>query len=270
MNETTAHALNAINLAFYRECAADFSAAREFPWPGWERLASRLDERAEAGAALRVLDVGCGNGRFAGFLAERLAAHRRRLEYSGVDASAPLLVRARARDLPNADACFYELDFVKTPTRLPRGPFDAVVLLGVLHGVPSRARRRALVEAAAQRVARGGLLALTCWRFAEFARFRRRLVSWETYNRAAVQPVDPDQLESGDHLMPWGKGQHIVRYCHATDESELEALVRGLPLVRVDNYLEDGRSGDLNRYAVFRGTGAAGTAAGAAAREPRR
>jgi SAM-dependent methyltransferase len=270
MNETTAQALNAINLAFYRECAADFSASREFPWPGWERLVSHLEGRARAGAPLRVLDVGCGNGRFAGFLAERLAARGRRFEYCGVDASAPLLVRARARDLPNTDASFYDLDFVKAPEQLPRGPFTLVALLGVLHGVPSRARRRALVEAAAQRLAPGGLLAPTCWRFAELARFRRRLLSWEAYNRAATEPVDPAQLESGDHLMPWGKGGRIVRYCHATDEGELDALVRGLPLARVDAYLEDGRSGDLNRYAVFRGTGALGSAANTAPREPQR
>ena len=35
-------------------------------------------------------------------------------------------------------------------------------------------------------------------------------------------------------------------------------------------FMPDGRSGDLNRYAVFRGTGAAHDAANAAPREPRR
>jgi SAM-dependent methyltransferase len=280
MNETTAHALSAINLVFYRERAADFSASREFPWPGWVRLLTHLEPDAVADVPLRVLDVGCGNGRFVDFLTERLAAldPSRHLDYCGVDASAPLLERAaaRTRRQPATDAStstsFVELDFVKDPAQLPGGAFDLVVLLGVLHGVPSRLRRRALVEAAAQRLAPGGLLALTCWRFAELPRFQRRLVSWEVYNSAAAQPVDPTQLEPGDHLMPWGAGQHIVRYCHATDADELDALVHGLSLERVDTYLEDGRSGDLNRYAIFRSARASGTAeaASAAPREPRR
>jgi len=253
MNEITVHALNAINLAFYRERAGEFSATREFPWPGWRRLVRHILAPEETGdQPLRVLDVGCGNGRFAGFLCEALGRRGARLDYCGLDASAPLLAHARQRPLPGGTARFVELDFVEEPTRLPAGPFDLTALLGVLHGVPGRGRRRALVQATAERLAPGGVLALTCWRFAEFERFRRRLVSWETYNREAAQPIDAAQLEPGDHLMPWGDGRRPVRYCHATGADEIDTLVRGLGLERLETYLEDGRGGNLNRYAVFR------------------
>ncbi len=260
MNETTVHALNAINLAFYRERAGEFSATREFPWPGWQRLARHIPAPDAIGdRALRVLDVGCGNGRFAGFLCEALAARGARFYYCGLDASRPLLARARRRPLPGGVARFVELDFVEDPGQLPSGPFDLVALLGVLHSVPGAERRRALVQAAAGRLAPGGVLALTCWRFAELERFRRRLVSWESYNREAAQPIDAAQLEPGDHLMPWGRSPRLVRYCHATGADELDALVGGLGLERLETYLADGRSGDLNRYAVFRAPRAADT-----------
>jgi SAM-dependent methyltransferase len=269
MNESTVHALNAINLAFYRERAGEFSDTREFPWPGWQRLLRHIPATGESGdRTLRALDVGCGNARFAGFLCEALARRGARLDYCGVDASAPLLARARRRPLPGDGAHFVELDFVEDPARLPPGPFDLVALLGVLHGVPGGGRRRALVRAAAARLAPDGVLALTCWRFAELERFRRRLISWETYNREAAEPIDASQLEPGDHLMPWGRGSRPVRYCHATGEDELDVLVRGLGLRRLETYLADGRSGDLNRYAVFRAPGAADTARRRA--EPRR
>ena len=49
---------------------------------------------------------------------------------------------------------------------LPSGPFSLVALMGVLHHVPGRETRAALVAAAADRLAPGGLLALTLWRFA--------------------------------------------------------------------------------------------------------
>ena len=98
MNDDTARALEAINRAFYRERAAEFSATREAPWRGWERLLARVRSPKRT-SPLRVLDVGCGNGRFGAFLAGALEADGTRLEYVGVDASAPLLAAARLREV---------------------------------------------------------------------------------------------------------------------------------------------------------------------------
>ena len=86
LDEPTLRALNAINRAFYREGAAEFSAPRDHPWPGWTRVAE-LVASARLAEPLEVLDVGCGNGRFGWFLAKR----RPELRYLGLDASAELL-----------------------------------------------------------------------------------------------------------------------------------------------------------------------------------
>jgi SAM-dependent methyltransferase len=245
MNEETAQALNQLNLAFYRERAAEFSATREHPWPGWERLALLMPKAPE----LRVLDVGCGNGRFGRFL----AAHRPQAHYTGVDASQPLVDEARAR-LPASLAFALErVDFVATPPAeaLPRGPFDLVALFGVLHGVPGHVRRRALVEAAATRLAPGGLLALAGWRFAEFDDLRRRIVPWETLASRGGPDLGPAPPEPGDHLIAWGDGQ-ALRYAHALDAAALVALAAGLGLEPVAAYIDDGRDRARNHYALFR------------------
>jgi hypothetical protein len=45
LDPATAARLGAINLAFYREHADEFNAARERPWPGWNALVSLLRAR---------------------------------------------------------------------------------------------------------------------------------------------------------------------------------------------------------------------------------
>jgi SAM-dependent methyltransferase len=266
MDQQTARALNALNLAFYRERAGEFSRTRERAWPGWQRLLAWLPP----GGPQRVLDVGCGNARFARFL----ASHHPGAVYVGVDASEPLLDRARARLPAVLDAQLRLADFVAEPPQaaLPAGPFTLVALFGVLHGVPGAARRRALVEAAATRLASGGILALTAWRFAELPDLRRRIVPWSQAGAAGALPIDPAQLEPGDHLIRWGT-DGALRYGHALDAAELARLCAGLELTPVASYLDDGRDRQRNRYALCRAdrghrSGVRDDARGAARRTP--
>jgi SAM-dependent methyltransferase len=252
MRDATALALNALNQALYADRADEWDAVRERPWRGFLRVAERL--LALARDPLRLLDVGCGNGRFAQALAAPCASAGVALEYVGVDASEPLLLRARAR-LP-ARAQLVRADFVASAPDavLPAGPFDAVVLFGVLHAVPGFARRRALLEAACARLAPGGLLALTRWRFAECPERRRRIAPWpvpEPGARAADLEIDPADLEPGDHLLAFGN-RGALRYAHATSEAELEALFAGLPLERVEDWTDDGAERRENHYALRR------------------
>ncbi|MDH3211000.1 MAG: class I SAM-dependent methyltransferase [Myxococcales bacterium] len=248
LDAKTVRLLNAINRSFYREQAAEFSATRESPWPGWTPLLELVGEHVRE-APLDVLDVGCGNGRFAAFLAERGAA----FTCFGIDASAPLLEHARARGLPPGTATWRLGDFLEGPleAHLPAQRFDLVVLFGVLHHVPGRQRRLALLRALGRRLRPGGLLALTAWQFEAFRRFRDRLLSWEAYNRSATEPIDPAQLERGDHLLPWRRGRGL-RFCHFADDAEMEGLLGEAALEAVERYRADGRSGDLNRYFVVR------------------
>ncbi len=253
MDRETADALAALNRSFYRERAEEFAATREAPWPGWERVLE-CAAAASVPKPLQVLDVGCGNARFARFLDARLAIRGETFGYVGVDASPALLARARARRLAAGSARLLRADWDATsPERaLPAGRFSLIALFGVLHHVPGRARRRALVSAAAGRLAVGGLLALSVWQLEAHARLRRRLVPWSDYERRAARPLDPAQLEPGDHLVRWGDPRSgSLRYCHFADEAETATWTAGLDLEPVAGFRADGREGDLNRYLVF-------------------
>lgn len=246
MDDETAHALNELNLAFYRDHAAEFSRSRARPWRGWERLLAWIPDAAP----VSVLDVGCGNARFGRYL----AGHRRLAHYAGVDASLPLLAIAQA-DPPAAERIdWLHADFVAAPPDrvLPGGRFDLAVLFGVLHGVPGRERRRALLAALAARLSPGGLLAFSCFRFAADARLSGRIVPWECARQALPRAIDPARVDPGDHLLPWGDDPHVLRYGASIGGAERAWLVSGLALAPVAEFRDEGAAAALNHYVLLR------------------
>jgi tRNA (uracil-5-)-methyltransferase TRM9 len=249
MKRETVLALNALNHAFYQAIAPEWSESRRHAWPGFDRVCRLLRAEAHGVQPLRVLDVGAGDGRFAQFLKEqRQADASAPFEYLGIDASERLLAHARAREL-GSYARFERADFLEAGA-LPAGPFDLVVLFGILHHVPSFERRCELLAEVAQRVAPGGLLALTFWRLDRDPRFSKRVRSFAEYNRRATAVIDETDLEPGDTLLSWAD-QDAVRYCHFPDARETEALIAAAQLPVLARFEADGRGDALNEYVVF-------------------
>ncbi|MBK8029290.1 MAG: class I SAM-dependent methyltransferase [Chloroflexi bacterium] len=238
MDEVTVRRLNAINRQFYVTVADDFDATRGQAWVGWEKLIEHLQPHPPTPSPggegeISVLDVGCGNGRFGVFLRDKLGAIR----YHGMDNSAALLDKARA-SLP--DAILEERDIVEHPP--DAGAYDLVVLFGVLHHLPGADRRLAFMRTLAERVAPGGWLVFTAWRFYEYPRFRDRVVPWEA----------DLQVEAHDYLLDWRRGERALRYCHYVDDAEAERLITATGLERVAQYRADGFTGDVNLYVVLK------------------
>ena len=268
MNTATQAALRRINRDFYSRHAADFDRTRHpGGWPGWRRVVETAALASDS--PLHVLDLGCGNGRFALFLERNpdLRGHRP-FSYLGIDLSAELIAHAQTATAGLDHIGFQVDDIEECP--LDEATCDLVVLFGVLHHLPGFDTRRRTLERAAAAVAPGGLLALTCWQFADDPRFENRLLDW-----ASEAGVDPAELEPGDHLLRWGPAEgrrqsrrrsssrlrrqrvgrpaHPVRrYCHHTDEAELNRLVAGLSHVEAGRYRSDGPGGRQNLYSLQR------------------
>lgn len=266
MNDKTVAALNRINSRFYREFADAFGATRSQPWPGWDKAVSlRCSRRMQGEARLdspSILDVGCGNGRFAEYLLPRLEGPMR---YFGVDESPEMLEQARRR-LSALSSVEYQLrrwNLVDATFAEAVGDwrFDLVVVFGLLHHIPGIAQRRRLLLDLAGMLEPEGLLLLSFWQFGEQDRFRRRFLDWSGHNRSADEIIDLDQLEKGDYLLTWGtkvdsdpEGPEEPvprRYCHHTTEDEAEGLVDSLGLTVRESFRSDGRSSDLNLYYVL-------------------
>lgn len=232
MNRKTIQRLNDINRTFYEITASEFDQTRGRAWQGWERLVQFLE------APLTVFDVGCGNGRFAVFLAEALEGQ---IAYHGVDNNRQLLDYATEalESYDNVEATFTEQDVVTGV--LPDATYDLVVLFGVIHHVPGAQNRLQFLAKLAQRVKSGGLLAFAAWRFYEYERFRERLVDFP----------DDMAVERHDYLLDWRRGERALRYCHYVDDDELNRLITATAMREVTRYRADGADDAMNMYVVL-------------------
>ena len=251
MDKTTIEILKQSTARFYAVHAEAFSATRQSPWQGWTQLVEPLRACVHDGE-LSVLDVGCGNMRFARFLADELPDVR--IDYRGLDvcdelacADAPFGARYCKLDVMEAvqNGAFTE--------SLAQATFDVVVAFGFMHHVPGSDLRMDVVHALAECVRLSGLLALSLWRF---ARDERMLMRAEETTRNSVARLGNLALEQGDYLLGWDGSEQELRYCHSfsdEDVQQLSAVLAASPCcASVDAYDADGRTGNLNTYLVCR------------------
>ncbi len=248
----TAQRLLALNRAFYAGSGASFDATRQEIPAGMRRaLELGLPAAAEspagaASAALRVLDVGCGNGR----LARALAESGRAVAYTGLDADAGLLAAAQRQTeaLSAQVRCRFVSGDLAAPdwdAALDPAGFELVACLATLHHLPGQALRRQVVQKLAELVAPGGRLVLSAWQFIDQPDMAEKLAPWSALG------LDAADVEPGDALVPWNAGPPALRYLHLIDAAAMQALGADAGLLPVADWRADGRTGSLSLYAVF-------------------
>lgn len=232
-----------LNRRFYATVAVEFDRTRQGLPEGMLALAQMLHARLPAPA--RILDAGCGNGRFARALAQEHVTGA----YLGIDADARLLALA-AEQTAELDGLTCQLaqvdlslpEWVATPVA---APYDVVACLAVLHHFPGYDLRRRILAELADLLAPGGLLALSTWQFFGNPRFDQRLLAWEEVGLTAAD------VEPGDALLPWNQGEHAVRYVHYLDLAEVERLAANCGLTVIESFRADGKEGNLNLFVVL-------------------
>lgn len=245
MDQNTILKLNQLNKNFYQTVAQDFSNTRNYFWQGWEKLIPSISELLKNKKTIRVLDLGCGNGRFALFLAKHFAGQ---VDYLGLDSDEQLLSIAQKKlNQQNITTEFKQFDLVENLLNQQLAnkftqKFDLIVMFGVIHHLPALQLRQQLISNLNTLLNPDGLLIFSCWQFAKEARFKDRVEDPQNLS------FDPTQLEKNDFILDWRKGQKAYRYCHFVDESELKTLSKSYPWKNQQTFLADGKSQQLNLY----------------------
>jgi SAM-dependent methyltransferase len=207
--------------ATYDDIAAHFAKTRANPWP---EVSSFLEGRS----GRLGLDLGCGNGRHAGPLTERVD------HVVGLDASVELLRLARERATERDYAGGFSPvlgDAASLPLR--SGSVDLGVYVATLHHLPSRSLRRRSLSELGRVLAPGGVALVSAWSTA--------------HDRFDADPDDPEGFDTTvDWTLPGG--ERVPRYYHIYAPAEFDADLEASVLSVDRSFVSSG-----NCYAVVSG-----------------
>ncbi|MDO8424812.1 MAG: class I SAM-dependent methyltransferase, partial [bacterium] len=184
----------------YNLIAEDFSSTRQLIWPETRDLIDKYLAEGE-----KVLDLGCGNGRYFEYFKEK------KVNYWGVDGSEKLIELAKKR-YPGAN--FQIANALSLP--FPDNFFDKIFCIAVLHHIPSEELRERFFQEAKRVLKPGGILIITVWNFRELKEFF--LVSKAFISRV----LGLSKLDFRDFWEPWGN--KAKRYYHYFSQKELISL----------------------------------------------
>lgn len=200
MKTEIAEKLLAKTVEDYSAIAEDWHQSRQYFWQDQMFLVDYIKDGD------KVLDAGCGNGRFLSTLVNK------KVEYIGLDNCLPLLAKAQAS---HPRSKFIEGDILDLP--FENNKFDVVVCIAVLHHIPSKKLRQQAIAELKRVLKPDGLLIATVWDVYSDRYFKLIL------KYSFLKVFGLSQLDFKDVLMPFGK--KVNRYLHAFTLREFKKLL---------------------------------------------
>ena len=241
MKLKTLRELNQLTQHFYQVVGEEFDQTRQQSWPGWERLWLEISPLLlkNATTEFRVLDLGCGNGRFLKFLTQHISESTR-LTYLGVDSNQRLLEKIKPLNAQGSVKTYCQ-DLVAAliqntwPNSLMKdGSFDLIVGFGLIHHLAPELASRLL--AACQKMChQNGLICLTTWKAQDK---KPQLIPHNLIS----------EFGGNDFLFGWGNPNQALRYCHLYSAAEFGALIHQSRLNLLKSWEADGATMQDNRY----------------------
>ena len=254
ISASTAEQLSHVTSEFYTQQAQSFSATRQMSWQGWRQC---LDAMPQLLAVEKpsVLDVGCGNLRFARFLYDEAGIVP--AKYFAVDNCKPLVESGDA-GAHVSELAFIELDVIKSlldntlPSELTVPSCDLVVAFGFLHHVPGAEKRLQLLRTLLEKAKPGGYVCVSFWQFMNSQKLAVKAQETTVQGLRALG-IDASELEEHDYLIGWQDKANTWRYCHHFSQKELDELLASLgsDVQICTQFSADGKENNLNRYVIL-------------------
>lgn len=184
----------------YTLIAKEFDKARDREWPEFSLFLKYLKRQNKKKEIIRLLDLGCGNGRLAQFLKTES------IDYTGVDNNRSLLAIAKKK---NPRSLFRYADILKLP--FPADLFDTVWCIAVLHHIPTKKLQLKALKEIKRVLKKNGTLMITVWNL------------WQARYKNFIDKETQNALIAWKRLK---KGETIQRYYYAFQEKELRALLK--------------------------------------------
>jgi SAM-dependent methyltransferase len=233
-NKTIELFLN-LNNQFYELNNEEFNKTRQNHWNGWYKCIEfiNLIDKKE----IKVLDLGCGNGRFLDFLKKNI---KRDISYTGLDNNAHLLSRGNKNEGRFIKKDIFSINEI---TNL-NFKFDLIVGFGVTHHIPSNKLRVDWHKQVGQLLENNGILILTYWDFQE-----SKAINFKDSKEYL------ELLEEGDFLLSWGKNNNGLRFCHKYNKSEIISVIENFKEIKIrliGKFISDGKNNSKNLYLLFK------------------
>lgn len=197
----------------YNTIAECFNQTRQYLWQEFDDFKKYFNNKD------KVLDFGCGNGRFYDLIKDLEP------EYYGVDLSSSLLSLAQQK-IPRGH--FYEID-ENLNLSFANNYFDVIVCLATFHHIPSKELQFQLLKEFFRVLKPQGILIMSVW---DFYHGKNCHYLWQHYFYCLKQVILLSKnkcLGFKDLYLPWKDDQGrilVQRYFHAFTRKELNNLLK--------------------------------------------
>ncbi len=237
MNDDQNKKLNKLNYDFYESISKYWNNSPDYEWDGWVYLEKYFQEIYDNRGKIRVLDLGCGNGRFYNYLQKRFGKDS--ISYIGVDFSDYLLSLARD-NFEKQGAVFIKEDLFFGDWSFVDSDFDAVVSFGLIHHIPDEKLRLDFFSKFIEFFNDENVIGIiTTWNYKEIPRISKKMIDRESSN-----------LGENDNILYWDKYEYGERFSHYYTKNEMDLYLKDMKLLEF--YKDDDKKQVRNSYYVFK------------------
>jgi len=204
--------------SFYNSEAKKYAETRKKFWHEEKVILDTITPLFENKDKVRVLEFGCGSGRFATLLNQNFPG---KFDYVGIDLSDELLSYASTA---NPNLTFFQWDITKLIKKFDQESFDLIVWTSSFQHIPTNKERSFLMKNFYRLLDYDGMLLMTNWSLSKwFVKKHRKAVLKARF----MSLIQFDRSKSRDIMVPWTDtktGKVYERYYHFFSLKELQSL----------------------------------------------